>query len=375
MKLCIISFTKNGYRLSEKIASVWAENEVCLFTKCSALQGTAADAAQGESGEAGKTTEECRVAFGNALWVNTSVGEWAKERMQEKNILLFIGACGIAVRAIAPWVADKLQDSPVLVMDEQGRYVIPLLSGHVGSANEIAQRMAQRTGATAVITTATDLNRCFAVDLFAKKNGLSIVNREGIARVSAKVLSGKPITLSIDPKHLDPNVLPPREVVIAPWPPKGFVDVAVSDREEGFDASLLLRPREYVIGMGCRRGKEAEQIEALIARSLRGLDIREDQVFALASIDKKKDEEGFLKWSERAQVPFFTYTAEQLQEVEGEFTASGFVKQQVGVDNVCERAALKACARGGLLVSGKHAEDGMTIAVAKREWRAVFDEQ
>ena len=98
-------------------------------------------------------------------------------------------------------------------------------------------------------------------------------------------------------------------------------------------------------------------------------------MFALASIDRKKEEEGFIVWSRKTNIPFFTFTAEQLQEVEGRFQTSAFVEQQVGVDNVCERAALKVCGKSGMLVYKKHMEDGMTIAIGKREWSIVFDEE
>ena len=117
---------------------------------------------------------------GNTIAVQESVSVWAGEQMAAHHALVFVGACGIAVRAIAPWITDKLHDSPVLVMDEQGQYVIPLLSGHVGGANELAVRLAGELGAVPVITTATDLHGSFAVDLFAKRNDLWIHNREGL---------------------------------------------------------------------------------------------------------------------------------------------------------------------------------------------------
>ena len=113
------------------------------------------------------------------FFVRESIGEWTEKQMGKNHGLLFIGACGIAVRAIAPQLVDKLQDSPVLVMDEQGRFVIPLLCGHVGGANELARLLSQVSGACPVITTATDIWKKFAVDLIAKKNHLYIENKEG----------------------------------------------------------------------------------------------------------------------------------------------------------------------------------------------------
>lgn len=347
MRVSVISFTENGMRLSEKIARSVDEG-VVLYTKCSRTR---------ESG----TTPPIQ-------YVEQSLGGWTKEQMELGHAMLFIGACGIAVRAIAPCLTDKLQDSPVLVMDEKGGYVIPILSGHVGGGNALAVRLAEKMGAVPVITTATDLNQKFAVDLFAKKNGFYIMNREGIAKVSSKVLAGEEITLSIESGHTASDSGCPEGIRILPYPPAEPVDVVITSDASDAQALLYLRPREYVIGMGCRKGKGAEQIKALIRRTMREAGIDEKDIFALASIDCKKEEEGFLKWSNETKLPFLTFPAEQLQEVEGDFQASAFVEQQVGVDNVCERAALRACQSGGKLICGKKAEAGMTIAIARREW-------
>ncbi len=97
-----------------------------------------------------------------------SLSDWTRQQFAEKNAIVVIGACGIAVRMIAPFVSDKLSDSPVVVADEAGTFVIPLLSGHMGGANELAEQIAGQIGGIPVITTATDVNHTFSVDLFAK---------------------------------------------------------------------------------------------------------------------------------------------------------------------------------------------------------------
>lgn len=341
-------------RLSERLAQD-LDQEMTIVTKWSFAK---------ESG-----------ALSPVRFIEKSVGDWAREQMEEKNTLLFIGACGIAVRAIAPCITDKLHDSPVLVMDEGGEYIIPILSGHVGGANELAVEIAAKTGAVPVITTATDRTGRFAVDLFAKKNGLHITCKNGIARISAKVLAGKEITMSVETGHLNGTAKPPDGIRIVPYPPEETVDVLVTAEEKDLEACLHLKPKEYIIGMGCRRGKETERIEDLIARSMEEVGIRKDQVFALASIDRKKEEKGFLTWSRKERIPYLVFSAQELQQVEGDLHSSAFVKEQVGIDNVCERAALRACGEGGRLVYGKHAEDGMTIAIAKREWSIGWEEQ
>ena len=101
---------------------------------------------------------------------------------------------------------------------------------------------------------------------------------------------------------------------------------------------------------------------------------RSEQIYAVASIDHKKEEEGLLALTREERIPFLTYSSEELLKVPGDFQESEFVKETVGVSNVCERAALLACGEGGSLVYGKHAEDGMTIAIARRKWSVSFDE-
>lgn len=353
--LSIISFTEKGAHLSLKLLDMLSEEgeNAWLYTKCSKYRD-------------GSINKRLRYVYSNT-------DEWAKVQMSAKNELLFIGACGIAVRAIAPWVANKLYDSPVLVMDELGTYVIPILSGHVGGANEIAVKIGEMTGSIPVITTATDLNKSFAVDIFAKKNYLYIENKNGIAKVSSKVLRGEKISIAIEPHGYGHDSRFKNQIEIVDFPPNQPVDVIITSQRKDYNASLILRPREYVLGMGCKRDKEPEKIAGYIDQTLTALGISKNQVYAICSIDKKRDEAGFLQWSSLERIPFITYSAEELEDVEGDFEVSQFVKSQVGVDNVCERAALKGCGEGGELVYRKHASDGMTIAVAKRDWRVSFD--
>lgn len=354
-KLSIISFTGKGKRLSQTIEEQLTDIEVSLFTKH-----------KPDIGEEGSQW---------VPYVENSVGQWAKEQMEKGNAMLFIGACGIAVRAAAPYVTDKLYDSPILVMDEHAKHVIPLLAGHMGGANGLARFIGRKTGAEPVITTATDINGIFAIDLFAKRNGLLITNRQGIARVSSKALDRKTITISIEPGHRKQDSLMPEGVCITDYPPACPADVVITSQEYEYDTELLLKPKEYVIGMGCRRGKERTEIQAFILRELDRVGICLCQVYALASIDQKRNEQGLAEWCRREKIPFVTYTAQELKEIKGTFGSSLFVEETVGVDNVCERAALKACGWGGKLICEKRAENGMTFAAAKREWMVDFDEE
>ncbi len=365
ISLCVISFTRAGMLLSTRIKeTLIGRLAVELYTKCKAGIVDAGRASiQAYAGEPPVRTENTDAV----RRVAGPVGEWAGQRMREKSAILFIGACGIAVRAVAPFLTDKLQDAPVLVMDEKGNYVVPILSGHVGGANALAKMIARKIGAQPVITTATDLNDVFAVDVFAMENGFAIENKDGIAKISAKILAGETVTASIETGHCI-ALLERSGICAVPYPPAGPVDLVITSEKIAFDASLVLRPKEYILGLGCKKGKEAGKIEQFIAEKAEDNGILISQIFAVASISQKRDEEGILAWCLKEKIPFLTYSAEELQEMEGDFTASAFVKEQVGVDNVCERAALKACGAGGELIVHKCAENGMTLAVAKRQW-------
>ena len=385
MKLAIISFTENGIKLSQTVAKRLSGRKVPIYTKCSRY-----------------TAEDLKVQR-----VKESLQVWTAQRMAEGDALLFIGACGIAVRAIAPNLTDKLHDVPVLVLDEEGQYVIPILSGHVGGANELARELSDLIDARPVITTATDVQKKFAVDLFAKRNHLEIMNKDGIAKVSTKALAGEQLTIAVRAQNIECyhpkfcevceedfteaenpllreasmhkhdwkvcGVEPPLRLV--PYVEDQPVDVVVSEMPDNKNALIWLRPRRYVVGMGCRKNKDPEELLDFYMKTLEKAMVEPGEVYALASIDKKKDEPGLLAISERMRIPFFTYTAEELNRVGACVHSSEFVKAQVGVDNVCERAALAGCGANGTLIYEKQAFDGMTIAIAERNWSVILDEE
>ena len=370
MKISVISFTKTGQQLAERIReSMNGEKEtVILYSKCSRKK-TVQTFGVIPNKDSNVPTDNT----GDTIAVQESVSAWAGEQMAAHHALVFIGACGIAVRAIAPWITDKLHDSPVLVMDEQGQYVIPLLSGHVGGANELAVRLAGELGAIPVITTATDLHDSFAVDLFAKRNALRICNRKGIAKVSAKVLAGEEITMSVQEGHLaaDEGIL--SGIRLCAYPPTEKVDILIADSTEEIfrkeAAELLLQPKKYILGVGCKKGTDSVKLEVFLRKILEDQGFAIEQIAALASIDVKKEEACLLEFSEKYRIPFLTYPAQELQAVPGEFHGSEFVKAQVGVDNVCERAAMKAAGADGRICRAKQAQDGITVAIAEKAWK------
>lgn len=281
----------------------------------------------------------------------TPLGEWTETNFREGNALIFIGAAGIAVRSIAPFVKDKLSDSPVIIIDDSGSFVIPLLSGHVGGANKLAATLAECLGAVPVITTSTDVNDCFSVDSFAVENRLGISNRDGIRKVSAKAIEGKAITLSIKD-----------------YPPREAVDVIVADDTDA-EYSLLLKPKDYTVGLGMKKDKDRAELEAFFLETLKGEGLNPEDIYALCTIDIKENEPALKALRDKYRIPVISFDKELLLKAKGEFSSSDFVKETVGVDNVCERSAVLGAGAGAKLILKKTAKDGMTIAIAKRSWR------
>ena len=301
------------------------------------------------------------------------LSQWTGKMFAEKRAMIFVSATGIAVRAIAPWIRDKMTDPPVVTVDEGAQFVIPLLSGHVGGANELARHIADWLEAVPVITTATDVNGKFAVDLFASAYHMTIIDRKEAKNISAAVLEGKQIGVFSD--------LPIKKL------PDGFVmdrwceeNICITVKDPSFPEKkasyLRLVPRAVVLGVGCRRGTDPEFMKEKVFALLKEHGIDPAAVKAIASVDVKQDEPAVLGLKQLFDGECLHqpceqrfYTPEQLNQVPGDFKESAFVKKQIGVGNVCERSA---CAAGGKLLVEKQAGDGITLAAAL-EWQGELD--
>ena len=279
--------------------------------------------------------------------IEGSLRDWCAERFETGDCIIFVGAVGIAVRAVSGCVSDKLTDPPVIVIDDGARYVIPILSGHAGGAAKIACVLASLLGAEPVITTSTDVNEAFSADVFAVENNLSIVNRNGIKRVNARAIEGKPVTLSIKD-----------------YPPAQPVDIIVADDTDS-EYSLLLKPRRYVLGLGMKKGTGPEAIEDFVKSILGREHIGLDDIYAVCTIDIKEEEPGLKSFCSKYRLPLITFDAGLLNKAPGTYETSDFVRETTGTDNVCERAAMLGSENGEIVVHKTRGE-GLTCAVALR---------
>ena len=315
--------------------------------------------------EAGKQPE-CMV------W-QRPLNDWAREMFASMDALIFIGATGIAVRAIAPLVQDKFYDPAVLVMDELGQFCIPLLSGHVGGANELAETISQLTGSQAVITTATDVNHQFAVDVFAKDNHCAIFNMKAAKEVSAAILAGESVGFYSEfpwagslPRGL--KVCTPEDS----GKPEAGIAVTVHRACLPFTSTVQIVPKAVVLGLGCKKDKEAEIIRQEAEACLESESIYQEAVSQIASISLKKEEQGILALAADWNIPFCTFGEAELQNAKGTFEESEFVKKITGVGNVCERSAVLG-AEQGRLIKKKTGRNGVTTALALRDWEVHFE--
>ena len=361
--IAIAGFTANGCVLAQKIA-----NE---------LDGARAWAPH-------------RIAEEVGLPGFDSVGAWTGEAFaQGCDGIVFVGACGIAVRAVAPYVASKMHDPAVVCVDEAGRWAISLLSGHVGGANDLARRIARIVGATPVVTTATDVRGAFAIDEWAARCGLVIANPQLIKRVSGALLEGGHVGVRVG-----------RQVSVAGELPAGFArEECASDTNdanngirkpcpaeaapahdsadaaralhahvhigpelpgESYPDTLHLITRNAVVGVGCRRACEPATLQDSVEAALAGLGLAPEAVATLATIDLKAAEPAVVELAAKHGWRLHTFSARALAAQGGDFASSEFVRTHVGVDNVCERA-LACC--GAVRILNKQAHQGTTVAV------------
>ena len=289
MKLAVFAFSRRGLDTARRAAAA-LEWEECRLYAPARLAGEGFEAVTGPLAD-----------FAGPVF------RWADG-------MVFVSSCGIAVRAVAPHLRDKTCDPAVLAADETGRFVVPLLSGHIGG-------------------------------------------------VSAAILEG-PVPLASDfplVGALPSGVVPGEE---------GAVGVCISWRRRSpFARTLLLVPRAVRLGLGCRRGTGREAVAAAVRSALEENGIHPAAVKGCASIDLKRDEPGLLAFCRERGWPLTFYSAQELERAEGDFTPSEFVREVTGVDNVCERAALLGAEK---LIVQKTAGHGVTVAAAVEHWEVRF---
>lgn len=350
MKLAIIAVTNHGAYLASRLALTLTADRVDVYVKSE------------------------RNPLG-ANHIFDSLSQLMGEIFYQYDGLIFIMATGIVVRVIAPFIQSKKTDPAVVVLDDRGCHAISLLSGHLGGANELTRRIGLAIGARPVITTATDVSGLPAADVLAVKLGTKLEPFDQLKVVNAAIANNASVKFFLD------SSLPQQQ---------RYCDAATAMKVQfhdlskltgsAFDAAVIitdkilpidkphifLRPPTLAIGVGCRRNAESEKITAAIIDACKQIGRSPDSIALLASSIVKKNEVGLLAVSQQLSVPaqFYDNTVLKCCIEQQQLEISPFVKEQIGVGNVCEAAALVA-GRTSLLLLPKTKYPQITIAIAQ----------
>lgn len=318
------------------------------------------------------------IAFTGAL------SERVPELFQNHRQIVFFLAAGAVTRLIAPCLDSKESDPGVLAVDEAGRFVIPLLSGHKGGANIFARTVAGCLGAIPVVTTASDVIGGLSLDLLEDDFGWTATPRERLKPAARALVDGEPIAVLqevgspgawLDELELpanvtvlrDPGEVHERAFAFILW----ITDRMVEDLEGIAEERVLwYRPRSLVLGIGCERGISIDALEDGLDRFLAQHRFCRDSIAMLASVDLKADEQAIVDLASRFGWPTQFYSAEALAGVQAAPNPSEVVARCVGTPGVAEPAALLASGSPQLLVekcvrNSPLASQRMTFALAR----------
>lgn len=384
LRIYVMAFTAAGLETAERLSGIFSQQknaEVRFFAPARLAQAANLEAAAAEL----------------PAFSNSSLGEFTSLAFAEADHIIYIGAAGIAVRAIAHHIKFKDTDPGVIVMDEKAAYVIPILSGHIGGANALALDLARALGAQAVITTATDVNGVIAIDSWAMQNHMKIDRIGNIKHISSAVLENRRIKLYTQCRgkfavlkseelkalyegfeaadSLDSSN--PSESSDSDVPLVVITDShsLIEDVRKRFPEALVLIPCVTFAGMGCRKDIDFLPAEELFEQALTELDLDVRAIRSLNSVDLKKDEKALLMLAEKYGIEFKTFSAEELMEAElhtdAEMSHSELVSRVAGAGNVCERAAVMGAVMGATgsesdiyIIMKKTKRNGVTIAVS-----------
>ena len=314
----------------------------------------------------------------NARAIGADIASVVGEIFERYKAVVFVMAAGAVVRLIAPHLKNKTTDPAVVVLDEGGRFAVSLVSGHIGGANELARKIASATGATAVITTASDVIGAPAVDTIAGRLGCAIEGMDAAKRVTADIVNGDAVGIYYYRgvaefakrfAALPANVAIYKSVsALARAKPGAAILITPKVLSARTTASLpdaaVLRPKVLVAGIGCRKGAEASEIDKLFLDSLAEAGLSPLSVRNLATITEKRGEPGIKRFAKAHGLKVEYISAERLLAAPTPSGKSGKAFETMGVHGVCEPAALLSAGAGTLLVPKKKSRHA-TIALAE----------
>lgn len=294
-----------------------------------------------------------------------SIRALIKDTFQQFSSHIFIMAGGIVVRTISQFINAKTLDPAVVFMDQEGRYVISLLSGHIGGANELARKVAKITGGTPVITTATDTEGLLSIDMICKKKGISIQNIEATKRINSAMLDGHEIQVYDPDSWLHMNLYYPyiRDIRNEEDWIKRMPGIWVTWKDEyGGEDKLVLHPACLIVGIGCNKGTSSQEIIGFIKDVFNKNNLSLMSIKSVVSMEEKRNETGLIEACDALNLSLEFVSLKDISDIDVP-NPSMMVEKHMGVKSVCEAVAIKISGQTSLLVP-KQKGKNVTLAIA-----------
>jgi len=306
-------------------------------------------------------------------WYSEPTSNKIAELFKTSDALVCIFSLGAVVRLISPYIKDKKIDPAVLVIDDKARFVISVLSGHIGGANELTEDIAEKLGGTAVITTAADVNKTIAVDLLGKEFGWKIEDDSTVTKISAFMVNEEEIGVYQDAgnKNWWNKKLPINVIIYSSMEElknsqaKGLLIMTdtVIDNKEILRNSVVYRPPTLVVGVGLHGDTTKETIKEGLSFCLEKYKLSTKSIAKLVSIKKQQDVQGLIDLGKEMNIPIEYFQKEELATIEIP-NPSETVQTFEGTPSVSEAAAIKSSG-GKLVVEKQKFPPNLTIAIAR----------
>ena len=309
------------------------------------------------------------------------VGDFVKETYSMVDALVAVMATGITIRAVAPLLESKLTDPAVVGVDARGKFVISLLSGHFGGANELSRTIAKGIGATPVITTASDVMGKMSADEIAKILHLTIQNPESLVSLNSAIVNGDHIVVVlIGDVKIPVNIVSCYEIKKAESGMQALeiisqYDAGVIIANEPLSIAKFVKPftilktKNIVVGLGARKDSTKESMIEAVNTVLERVHIPLERIDRFATVDIKRKSKQMVEAVESLGAPLEFLSVDALRSVSYSNLSpdSAMVQEKIGVGGVCERAALLIAGKNSKLLMKKTKLNGVTVAVAEGE--------
>ncbi len=345
-KISVLAITKNGVNIGKNLKKLFPDWKVFAPSKL--------------------TTQVAGIT-----WYSEPTTEKIIELFKNNNALICIFSLGAVIRLIAPYLKDKKTDPAVIVIDDKSNFVISVLSGHIGGANELAEEIAEKIGALSVITTAADVNKTIAVDLVGREFGWKIEDDSTITEISAHMVNEEPIGIFQEAGEKNWYKKLPKNVVNYKTMEElkksnSRAHLIISDKlidDETGKKSVIYRPPSLVIGIGLHWDTTKETIREGIEFCLEKFRLSSKSITKLVSIKKPEDVQGLIDLGKEMKIPVEYVNREDLAEISAP-NPSETVKAFEGTASVSEAAAIKISG-GQLIVEKQKFPPNLTIAIAR----------